>query len=67
MKTEFYNLLKKACTDEVSLVIVIDQIMPLINSNSIENGHINEELRSILIELVIRLIKNEKFADMLLK
>ena len=67
MKTEFYNLLKKACTDEVSLVIVIDQIMPLINSNSIENGHINEELRSILIEHVIRLIKNEKFADMLLK
>ena len=64
-KTEFYKLLNKAKCDEKSLILVIEQIMPLINSYSLKNKRIDEDLRSELIEYAIVLIKDENFADKL--
>lgn len=64
-KTEFYNLLNKAKYDEKSLSLVIEQIMPLINSSSLKNNKIDEDLKSELIEYSIVIIKSENFADKL--
>ena len=62
--TKFYKLLLKARYDETSLVLVIDKIMPLINKYSQnDNKQIDEDLRSILIEYAITVIKEENFAD----
>jgi hypothetical protein len=67
-KTKFYELLKKARTNETSLIIVIDKIMPLINKYSInKEKEIDDDLKSILIEYSIKIIKNKDFADNLLK
>ena len=66
--TKFYKLLLKARYDETSLVLVIDKIMPLINKYSQnDNKEIDEDLRSILIEYAITVIKEENFADKLAK
>jgi hypothetical protein len=66
--TKFYKLLLKARYDETSLVLVIDKIMPLINKYSQnDNKQIDEDLRSILIEYAITVIKEENFADKLAK
>ncbi len=66
--TKFYKLLFKARYDETSLVLVIDKIMPLINKYSQnDNKEIDEDLRSILIEYAITVIKEENFADKLAK
>lgn len=66
--TKFYNLLLKAKEDEASLIIVIDKIMPLINRYSIgRNGEIDDDLRSILIEYAIKVIKDKDFANKLAK
>lgn len=66
--TKFYKLLLKARYDETSLVLVINKIMPMINKYSKnDNKEIDEDLRSILIEYAIKIIKDEKFADKLAK
>lgn len=67
-KTKFYKLLSKAKTDEVSLVIVINKIMPLIDKYSKnENKEVDQELKSYLIEYAINIIKDENFAKKLAK
>ena len=66
--TKFYKLLLKARYDEAALVIVIDKIMPMINKYSQDNQkEIDDDLRSILIEYAIKIIKDEGFADKLAK
>ena len=66
--TKFYKLLLKARYDETSLVLVINKIMPMINKYSKnDNKEIDEDLRSILIEYAIKIIKDEKLADKLAK
>ena len=65
-KTEFYKLLLKARTDEVTLVLVINEIMPLINKYSKnEEKEIDQDLKSHLIEYAIKTIKSEDFAKKL--
>ena len=65
-KTEFYKLLSKARTDEVSLIIAINKIMPLIDKYSKnENKTIDPDLKSNLIEYAIKVIKSENFAKKL--
>ena len=64
-ETKFYELLIRARYDENALILVIKQIMPLINSYSLRNKKIDEDLRSELIEYAIVLIKDENFADKL--
>jgi hypothetical protein len=67
-KTKFYELLAKARTDEVSLILVINQIMPLIDKYSKDEvNEIDNELKSFLIEYAIKTIKDENFADKLRK
>lgn len=67
-KTKFYEILSKAPTDEVSLIIVINKIMPLINKYSIgSNKKIDEDMRSELIEYAISVVKSKDFADKLRK
>ena len=67
-KTKFYELLVKARYDEATLVFVIDKIMPMINKYSQNtNKEIDEDLKSILIEYAIKVIKNKRFADKLAK
>lgn len=67
-KTKFYNILSKAKDDEVSLILVINKIMPLINKYSInENREINEDLRSYLMEYAIKIIKSDNFAEKMAK
>lgn len=67
-KTKFYKLLSKAKTDEVSLVIAINKIMPLIDKYSKnENKEVDQELKSYLIEYAINIIKDENFAKKLAK
>lgn len=64
--TKFYKLLLKAKYDETALVIVIDKIMPMINKYSQNRDkEIDDDLKSILIEYAIKVIKDEKFADKL--
>ncbi|MCI9247139.1 MAG: hypothetical protein HFJ30_08580 [Clostridia bacterium] len=67
-KTKFYKLLVKARTDEVSLIFVIDKIMPLIDKYSKnENKEVDQELKSYLIEYAVRIIKDKDFAEKLAK
>lgn len=67
-KTEFYKLLVKAKSDEVSMIMVIDKIMPLINKYSKDkNKKIDQDLKSYLIEYAISVIKQEDFANKLAK
>ena len=55
-KTKFYQLLTKAKNDDVSLILVISQIMPLINKYSTDkHNQLDEDLRSVLIEYAIKL------------
>jgi len=64
--TEFYKMLLKARYDEATLVIIIDKIMPMINKYSQNSKkEIDDDLRSILIEYAIRVIKDKDFADKL--
>ena len=66
--TKFYELSVKARHDETALIFVIDKIMPKINKCSQdEDGNIDEELKSHLIEHAIKVIKNKKLADKLAK
>lgn len=66
--TKFYKMLLKAKYDEATLVIVINKVMPLINKYSLDkNKNIDDDLRSVLIEHAIKIIKDEKFADKLAK
>lgn len=67
-KTKFYKLLKKARTDEVSLIFAIDKIMPLIDKYSKnENKEVDQELKSYLIEYAVKVIKDKDFAEKLAK
>ena len=67
-KTKFYKLLVKARTDEVSLIFVIDKIVPLIDKYSKnENKEVDQELKSYLIEYAVRIIKDKDFAEKLAK
>ena len=66
--TKFYELLVKARTEETSLVLVIGKIIPMINKYSQnDNKEMDDDLRSILIEYAIKIIKDKKFADKLAK
>lgn len=66
--TKFYEILEKARTDEVFLILVITKIMPLINKNSLDTDKkIDEDLRSELIEYAINIVKSNDFADKLRK
>ena len=66
--TNFYKILAKARNDEVSLVIAINKIMPLIDKYSKnENNEIDQDLKSYLIEYAIKVIKSNDFADKLAK
>lgn len=66
IKTKFYKELLKARSDEVSLVLVLNKIMPLITKYSkLDNNELDEDLRSYLIEYAISIIKSENFADKL--
>ena len=60
-KSEFYELLKSAVTDDLALVKVLEKIMKLISKHSkINRGVTDEDLRSELIAYSIELIrKNE--------
>ena len=65
-RTKFYEILVKARTDEVSMILVIGKIMPLIDKYSLnEKNVIDQDLKSILIEYVISVVKEEKFAEKL--
>lgn len=67
-KTKFYYELVKAKSDDVSLIKVIDKIMPIIESKSFDNsGNYDEDLKSFLIAHCIEIIKTEGFAEKLLK
>ena len=67
-RTRFYEILVKARTDEVSMILVIGKIMPLIDKYSLnERNVIDQDLKSILIEYAIKVIKDENFADKLAK
>lgn len=67
-KTKFYQLLTKAKNDDVSLILVISQIMPLINKYSTDkHNQLDEDLRSVLIEYAIKIIKADNFAEKLIK
>ena len=60
-ETEFYKILKRAVTDDVALVRVLDKIMKLINNNSKDmHGVIDEDLKSELITYSVELIRNKK-------
>ena len=67
-KTKFYELLVKAKNDEVSMILVVNKIMPLIDKYSKnENSEIDQDLKSNLIEYAISVIKKDDFADKLAK
>ena len=67
-KTKFYYELVNAKNDNVSLIKVIDKIMPIIEKNSFNNyGRYDEDLKSFLILHCIEIIKTEGFAEKLLK
>ena len=67
-QTKFYEILEKAKTDEVYLVLVITKIMPLINKYSLDtNKKVDEDMRSELIEHAINIVKSNDFADKLRK
>ena len=59
--TGFYKLLRQAVYDDTALVMVLDKIMKLINSNSKDDhGEIDEDLKSELITYSIELIRDKK-------
>ena len=61
-RTKFYEILVKARTDEVSMILVIGKIMPLIDKYSLnEKNVIDQDLKSILIEYAISVVKEENF------
>jgi len=65
-RTKFYEILVKARTDELSMILVIEKIMPLIDKYSLnEKNVIDQDLKSILIEYAISVVKEEKFAEKL--
>ena len=65
-RTKFYEILVKARTDEVSMILVIGKIMPLIDKYSLnEKNVIDQDLKSILIEYEISVVKEEKFEEKL--
>ena len=67
-KTKFYEILVRAKTDEVSMILAIDKIMPIIDKYTMnEKKQIDQDLKSILIEYAISVIKKEDFADKLAK
>ena len=67
-RTRFYEILVKARTDEVSMILVIGKIMPLIDKYSLnEKNVIDQDLKSILIEYAISVVKEENFAEKLAK
>ena len=67
-RTRFYEILVKAGTDEVSMILVIEKIMPLIDKYSLnERNVIDQDLKSILIEYAISVVKEENFAEKLVK
>ena len=67
-RTRFYEILVKAGTDEVSMILVIEKIMPLIDKYSLnERNVIDQDLKSILIEYAISVVKEENFAEKLAK
>ena len=67
-KTKFYYELLEAENDEVALIKVIDRIMPLIDKYSKNKfGQIDEDLKSTLIEHIIKIIRTKGFAQRLLK
>ena len=67
-RTKFYEILVKARTDEVSMILVIGKIMPLIDKYSLnEKNVIDQDLKSILIEYAISVVKEENFAEKLVK
>lgn len=67
-KTKFYEILVRAKTDEVSMILAIDRIMPIIDKYSMnEKKQIDQDLKSILIEYAISVIKKDDFADKLAK
>ena len=67
-RTRFYEILVKARTDEVSMILVIGKIMPLIDKYSLnERNVIDQDLKSILIEYAISVVKEENFAEKLVK
>ena len=54
--------------DEVSMILVIGKIMPLIDKYSLnEKNVIDQDLKSILIEYAISVVKEENFAEKLAK
>lgn len=59
-KSNFYNLLKLAVTDDVALIKVIEQIMKLINSKAIIDKKIDEDLKSELIATTIKYVREKK-------
>lgn len=59
-KSNFYNLLKSAVTDDVALIKVIEQIMKLINSKAIIDKKIDEDLKSELIATTIKYVRKKK-------
>ena len=60
-KTEFYEILELAVTDDTALIKVIEKIMKLINNNSIINGKIDEDLKSELIAITIEEVRKKEF------
>lgn len=67
-RTKFYEILVKARTDEVSMILVIGKIMSLIDKYSLnEKNVIDQDLKSILIEYAISVVKEENFAEKLAK
>ncbi len=67
-RTRFYEILVKARTDEVSMILVIGKIMPLIDKYSLnERNVIDQDLKSILIEYAISVVKEGNFAEKLAK
>lgn len=67
-KTKFYYELVQAKNNEVSLIKVINRIMPIIESKSFDNyGNYDEDLKSFLISHCIKIVKKDGFADSFLK
>ena len=60
-QTEFYKMLENAVSDDTTLVMIIDKIMPLVNKYSKDfKGEIDEDLKSILITYSRELIRMKK-------
>lgn len=59
-KTKFHKLLESAVTNDASLVIVLDRIMPMINKLSKNKSEIDEDLKSVLITYSIEIIRKKK-------